>query len=317
MTGFTKTLRIAICDETEEVETCTDSEFVRLLTVECPEYMSPLQVMETIKQVVQKWYTETDDGRRRSKSHGGTAYIFDVVEYMEVDSFRELMEAEYIKDLKLELLDDMWLCYNDLAKIPENTDEDLFDLMQIESEEDLKYLQEVDLLVSIANHPRNKQLIIKHKAQLYTFKDLPENAQLAIIYYMSVDGAAWAVADGWPDWRWGEGGPCPVSQRKLRAEAIADCKEFLPRFIKYYGHSIFGLVDIPTVELIATTRLDKDYCVSTEILRLESKEQWEYEAPTWPVILSYFEDETFQDGWHRFFRYRQLGVDKIPCLFYC
>jgi hypothetical protein len=36
----------------------------------------------------------------------------------------------------------------------------------------------------------------------------------------------------------------------------------------------------------------------------------------WPVIMSPFEDETFQDGWHRFHIYVANGHPDIPVIFY-
>ena len=38
--------------------------------------------------------------------------------------------------------------------------------------------------------------------------------------------------------------------------------------------------------------------------------------PTWPIILSEFEDEGIQDGSHRLHQYMELGVEAIPCLLF-
>jgi|TARA_Y100000034_G_C6675939_1_gene296955 cobalamin biosynthesis Mg chelatase CobN len=38
--------------------------------------------------------------------------------------------------------------------------------------------------------------------------------------------------------------------------------------------------------------------------------------PTWPVILSNFDDEILQDGWHRFHAYIELGANEIPAVWY-
>lgn len=158
--------------------------------------------------------------------------------------------------------------------------------------------------MSVYGHPRLSSLI-RHQAIL-PFRDLPVEYQDALIHYMSVDGAAWAVADGWQDWKWGEGKP---STMKMRAEVMVDIAKFRHRFVDEYGDKKFGLATLPYQTLIDCVNGDEALENRQYIVGEEPSTQ-EYETPTWPVILSEFHDETFQDGWNRFREYcvRQMDV---------
>ena len=111
----------------------------------------------------------------------------------------------------------------------------------------------------LKDHPRNAEIIRRNGGTLVAFRDLPKTHQFALIHYMSVDGAAWAVQDDWPDWEWGEGAPCPTRQADLRAKSMADVERFHERFVEAYGNVKFGIVDVPTQELIEAIRQDQDF----------------------------------------------------------
>lgn len=166
---------------------------------------------------------------------------------------------------------------------------------------------------------RNRTLVNQHgQYKVEQFKDLPVECQDALIHYMSVDGAAWAVYDAWPEWKWGEGTPYAP---KLRRQMLKDIGIFRSKFVEEYGHINFGFGQIPTEQLLAAIRKDEDPQLvdSTDYRPAKMRgfdHYWEYDLPTWPVILSGFEHETIQDGWTRFSRYCQLGRDWIPCVWF-
>jgi len=159
----------------------------------------------------------------------------------------------------------------------------------------------------ISDHPRNKTFV--ERGKLIRFADLNQTSQNAIIHYMSVDGAAWAVEEEWPDWKWGEGQPCDP---KGRAKVLSDINKFRSRFIENFGDEIFGYVEVPWNELLEAVNGDEhlmgipyDFTGPIE----------EYDVPTWPVILSSCHNETLQDGWNRFSMYCQLKMT-IPVIWY-
>lgn len=163
---------------------------------------------------------------------------------------------------------------------------------------------------SIYNHPRLSSLIVSQP--VLPFRDLPVEYQDALIHYMSVDGAAWAVEDSWPDWKWGEGQP----DTEYRSQVMADISKFRSRFIEAYGYQKFGCCSLPYQTLIESVNGDesfrhhnRQYIVGEELYNQE------YETPTWPVILSDFHDETFQDGWNRFGVYCHRKMD-VPVTWY-
>lgn len=162
-----------------------------------------------------------------------------------------------------------------------------------------------------------QQLIDRFGSQVKPFKELPLTHQFAMIHYMSVDGAAWAVKQSWPDWIWGEGTPY---EPELRRRMLADIERHRPRFIQEWGDVLFGVVNIPTADLLEQVFRDEMFDGNREQYRVSEdvnlRDDWEYVEPTWPVILASDCGETLQDGWTRFGRYCQLGVETIPCLYY-
>ena len=165
------------------------------------------------------------------------------------------------------------------------------------------------MIYLIEDHPRNNKLI--ENGEMIKFALLPITAQNALIHYMSVDGAAWAVEKDWEDWKWGEGKP---NTPEMREEALKDIEKFRSRFIEEFGEELFGYAEIDANVLHDSIKLDEDYEDSVFDAAITRKE--EYEIPTWPVILSPYSYETLQDGWHRFHQYMKHKIEKIPVIWY-
>ena len=170
----------------------------------------------------------------------------------------------------------------------------------------------MDYQFGIQTHPRLAKLV--EGGSILRFKRLPVTAQDALIHYMSVDGAAWAVADGWEDWRWGEGQPY---EEQMRKESLSDIARLRHRFIEQYGAQEFGYVVIPWKDLLNAVNGDEDATAEGYVYENASPKlgDWEYDIPTWPVILSSFHRETLRDGWSRFGMYCKLGMN-VPAVWY-
>ncbi len=151
---------------------------------------------------------------------------------------------------------------------------------------------------------RNKALVRKYGGKVMPFQSLPLPAQLAAAHYMAIDGEAWEVP--------------PDFDRKK------DFKSLLPWFRGKYGTKKFGYVEIPTEVLTAEVMKDDE-----EVGRFKDFDEyhrWYIGLPggipnhpkkdRWPVILSSFEEETLQDGWHRLHTYYHQGAEMIPALYY-
>ena len=147
----------------------------------------------------------------------------------------------------------------------------------------------------------NLALAKKYKAKVFKFKDLPLVAQLALIVYCD------RLVEGMDHY---EGKPV---------------KDYLPKVLKKHGNARFGLATIP-MEV-----LKQEVMTRNEDVREDWTGDWNAyhkwyighgrpaehpKSSVWPPILSCFNDEVFQDGWHRFHRYAELGIKEIPVVYF-
>jgi hypothetical protein len=161
---------------------------------------------------------------------------------------------------------------------------------------------------------RTKKLVHKYGGQAMPYRELPIPAQLAVAHYMALDGEAWEVPQEVRKW----------SPSKLKKEFDS----LLPYFRKTYGDQRFGYALIPMEAL--TSAIIQDPFVTEDIGVFDSYEafdKWSHTQPginlvrhpttnRWPVILSSSDDETLQDGWHRFHTYYHQGAEMIPAVYY-
>lgn len=165
----------------------------------------------------------------------------------------------------------------------------------------------------ISEHPRNSKFVKRGK--LVKFADLPKTYQNALIHYMSVDGAAWAVEEDWDDWKWGEGQPYTLEER---SQVMEDIEKFRHRFVDKWGDKLFGCAEVPYQELIEARKGDDDFSSDDQCNYQLARPKIfleEYTIPTWPVILSNLHHETLQDGWNRFGMYCKLKLN-VPVVWY-
>lgn len=151
---------------------------------------------------------------------------------------------------------------------------------------------------------RNKKLIKQYGGEVVPYVDLPEPAQLAIAHYMAVNGEAWKLPEDWAVWP-------DMSTGPSRARIVKELKKYLDYFIDKYGAKKFGYVLLP-MKAVTDSVMAADQDIAGEY---DSFPKHSADDP-WPVILSNFEDETLQDGWHRLHRYYQLGLKEIPAVYF-
>ncbi len=161
--------------------------------------------------------------------------------------------------------------------------------------------------------------------EIVPYRDLPTAYQMAIAWYMAINGEAWddvinhdkvnipEDVENSDDPRWHEG----------YKKAVTD---HLPKFVKKYGKIEFGIATWTAESLISSISGDDtfkedgiDLGGTRAAFHKPMQNYFTTEYPMenrWPVIMSSFEDETFQDGWHRFHIYVANGHEDIPVVFY-
>jgi hypothetical protein len=152
------------------------------------------------------------------------------------------------------------------------------------------------------------------RGQVVRFAELPQPYQDAIIHYMSVDGEAWAVEDGWLCWEWGGGAPCDKDGRN---KVMRDINKYRHLFVERYGYRMFGVGVVSSEEMLNGILSDQELRNDGSDF-INEDQKLEYEIPTWPVILaSVGRDElmTLQDGWHRVTKYIHLKMS-VPYVWY-
>lgn len=143
------------------------------------------------------------------------------------------------------------------------------------------------------------------------FRALPSPHKLALAHYMAIDGEAWS--DALPD---GLGHPTDARKRQV----LLDC---MPQFDQLYGDTLFGvaLLDSQRVRdaIMETVEVAQDFA------DWAAYHAWYTQAGSmpahgtedrWPVLLSDWEGEALQDGWHRVHCYLARHDADIPAVFY-
>jgi len=179
---------------------------------------------------------------------------------------------------------------------------------------------------------RNILLAKKHGAVVVPFKDLHVSHQVAIAHYMAIDGEAWSVMGNLEkDFEKIRPGNYSNTAKweKFQKEIIRLLTLSIGEYIKKYGKVKFGMVNLP-IKVAKELSFKKCNVYDDDGNRdgfssFDEYHKWYIEnggiphhskANPFPCILSSFNDELFQDGWHRFHRYCQLGMKFIPCVYF-
>ena len=149
--------------------------------------------------------------------------------------------------------------------------------------------------------------LIGENYQILPFAELPLPYQMAMVWYMAIDGEAW---------------DCP-ELFDLPEITKADVEKRMPHFIEHYGTRPFGVVTLSSETLKSAVMDDEE--IASSFSSWEDYHEWytsHSDMPAhghenrWPVILWNGNTETLQDGWHRFHSYIRDGHSDIPVIFY-
>lgn len=149
--------------------------------------------------------------------------------------------------------------------------------------------------------------LIANKYSVQRFADLPTHYQLAIVWFMAVDGEAWDAVD-------------------LSTIECDDLKpaltKLLPKYVELYGETLFGSIALDATAVQSAVMCDEDISdlystwdeYHSKYVSIDTPEH--PEECRWPVILSADDYETLRDGWHRFHSYVRDGAAEIPAIFF-
>ena len=148
--------------------------------------------------------------------------------------------------------------------------------------------------------------LIGEDFRIHQFRSLPLSHQLAIAWYMAIDGQAW---------------DCFIDENiRDEEEAKAALMAAIPNYAIKYGDTLWGTADLPVDRVITAVMADED--ISSSFHGWDDYAVWYGDVPEhgpanrWPVILSSSDDATLQDGWHRLHSYIRAGHLDIPAVFY-
>lgn len=150
-------------------------------------------------------------------------------------------------------------------------------------------------------------MLVKNLCELQSFSQMSTPYQLAIIWWMAVDGEAWDLVD--------------LSIFTSVDDVKSNLVNLLPEYIKHYGHTKFSVGALNTKDIINSVMQDEDIADSFSCWNDYHKWYSSGEMPEhskedrWPVLLSSDDYETILDGWHRFHCYVKNGDTSIPVIF--
>ena len=154
--------------------------------------------------------------------------------------------------------------------------------------------------------------IIAHGGRVMPYAKLSKPAQLAMAFYMSIDGEAWPapkVLQNFP-------GPArtPEFQAAFRRQRC--------HYVRRHGHETFGYVELPrkkAIDLVWYCRDEEESHGSFAEYHkwYQGFNEYEHSAKDpWPSIIDTSGVSFLQDGWHRFHRYVAMELEKLPFLYY-
>jgi len=155
--------------------------------------------------------------------------------------------------------------------------------------------------------PNRMNSLISNDYIVKTFSELPTPFQMAIIWYMAVEGDAWDKVD------------LPNINEDNFKNGFND---FLPDFVKIYGDRKLGVAYLKSDKICGSVMQDPE--IAEEFSSWSEYHSWYTSGSTpnhpdndlWPVILSDDDSETIHDGWHRFHSYIRKNIATIPAVFF-
>lgn len=174
-----------------------------------------------------------------------------------------------------------------------------------------------------------RRLIRDFHGDILPYRLLRREAQFAMAYYMAINGEAWKVPEGFNDrWAWAWRRANTGDEVQAVKKSLRIFRATLPHWVALYGERKFGYVVIP-MSVLKDAIMECHADASVDFDTFDAYHEWyvgrkwhvghghrHTRRNPWPVILDSTGTELFEDGWHRFHRYVELGLLMVPCLYY-
>ena len=157
-----------------------------------------------------------------------------------------------------------------------------------------------------------RKVIREHGGQVLPYAKLSKPSQLAMAFYMSVDGEAWPLPKALQDFP--DLSRTPEFQAAFRRQRC--------HYVRRHGCEAFGYVELPlqtAIDMVWFCRDPGETHGSFEAYHKWYKpfiEDKHSAKDPWPSIIDTGGETFLQDGWHRFHRYVDLKLKKLPFLYY-
>lgn len=145
--------------------------------------------------------------------------------------------------------------------------------------------------------------------RILPYRDLPKSYQMAIAWFMGVDGDAWHVSDG------------PCCSENAAGKAVMESA--LHEYVERYGDVKIGIaqVDTQAAKLNVMEHIDQaDFGTWDEYhawYLAQRKGEVFGHADGWPVLLNFGDEwETFDANWPCFHAYCRDGAARFPVWFF-
>jgi hypothetical protein len=159
-----------------------------------------------------------------------------------------------------------------------------------------------------------RELIERHGGRIQPFRALLPAQQMAIAQYCSIAGVSWNAP--LELWNW-------ISRHRGKRTPLAEeLPKHMPCYLEQHGEQLFGVVDIPTAELLP--RIMEGYQLAEFHGDWAAYHAWytsfgstpdhDMTKPLWPVwfAIDHRDNEALEDGWHRLHDYVRKGMQVIP-----
>jgi hypothetical protein len=138
-----------------------------------------------------------------------------------------------------------------------------------------------------------------------SFADLPHHYQMALVWFMSIDGDAWDGVD---------------ITSSTNDDVKKEITELMPKYIELYGKTEFKIATLNVQTIQNSIMCDEE--ISESFSNWDEYHKWYLSGATpkhpqnnrWPLILSNDDSETIRDDWHRFHSYVRDGATEIDVI---
>lgn len=173
-------------------------------------------------------------------------------------------------------------------------------------------------MIAQVNPEQRLNRLLLGRYRIMSYAELSEPYQLALAYWMCIDGEAW-------DPKFDEATKAAICPAYEHARSGSDAvkqalRKSLPGLVRRYGRRLFGVAEIPTSALLETLACDVSFLKEGGTLAGIGMEPVAADAHPatnrWPIILSATESELMEDGWHRLGCYVHRGDETLPVVFF-